>query len=294
MRFLVSLMLLSLGIAPASGQITLTSEDFFVLGDSYTAMANERGLLVGVTGAIGMPGQNAWDFTTFSSLTPRLLIYDYVETSAGDFGGELLFPDAAFARRSTNDSFGVEGYIYISQDSIGQQVHGSYFPTLPAQPELIYMPPFIDHPFPLTFGQTWTVDTAYDLLLEVDRLGGIAIVIPTRNVFHTDATVDAFGSIALPGLGTLNGLRIHELVTQDVYADFFGTGNFEYLETFTTRAYIWVAEGADEVARITSQAFGRTFPPIGISPVDFTTASILHIQASHSSSTLNSPERSWR
>ncbi|PON16536.1 hypothetical protein C2W62_17910, partial [Candidatus Entotheonella serta] len=115
MRFLISLMLLSLGIAPASGQITLTSEDFFVLGDSYTAMANERGLLVDVTGAIGMPGQNAWDFTTFSSLTPRLLIYAYVETSSGDFGGELLFPDAAFARRSTNDSFGVEGYIYIER-----------------------------------------------------------------------------------------------------------------------------------------------------------------------------------
>ncbi len=276
MRFIICLVLTCFCMAPAYGQITITDEDFLGLGDSYTALLNPSGSPVDVTGLILEPGEQAWDFTSFGELELRTAMFDYVETTTGEFGGELIFPTANLALQISEDPLetGVPtilGYTYLSQDITGRRTHGVYIPDLVDQPELVNIPPVLNAPFPLTFGQTWTSDSIFERAFNV-----MDTLIDTRSVIHTESVADGFGTITLPGLGTLNCLRVQEFTTTEVTADFFGLSI--PLDTLSTRAYVWYAEGVGEVARITSEFFGSVVPPNGVPPVDFTTALEVQIQ----------------
>ncbi|MEM7260519.1 MAG: putative Ig domain-containing protein [Planctomycetota bacterium] len=283
LRIALSLFALIALAGSAAAQITLTGADFFSqIGDSYQTHASPDGVTVTVIGAIGTPGPNDWDFTTFGNVLTRDLTYDYVETTDGGFGGETIFPGAAYGQRLTTDSSGsVTGYLYGTQEAGGRRIHGSYFPGVVPQPEQVFMPPAIDYPSTINFGDTWSVSTVVELTLDV-----LGTPTATRNTYLTQATCDGWGTVTLPDLGVVNGLRIQEFTTVDVAVDLFGTGSFSTIDTVNFRSYAWFAEGMDEVARLTSQQFSTTVPPSGVAPTNFTEASFFQVQYANSGATV--------
>jgi len=60
------------------------------------------------------------------------------------------------------------------------------------------------------------------------------------------------------------------------FVDFLGSPLL--IDTLQTQSYIWVAENADEVARIASEPHSGTLGPPGAPPVSFTTASLVQLQ----------------
>ena len=244
-------------IGGVQGQVTITSADMFnTIGQYYRVYANNGS--ADVTGRLGNTGgPQTWDFTTGpQDITYR---FDYVTTNDASAGAD--FPLAKFAERQTDEATGTQmAWLFLQQvPGKGRVNYGFYNPNSDPT-EGIFTPPITDFPDPLRYQDTWTCATSFTY----DFQG----LIPVKEDYTATATVDAYGTIKLPGIGSVSCLRINELDQHDISADVDDSGDYQPLETDYIRIYFFVSPGHGIVATIDSQQ-SFTAPPAN----NFTSAS---------------------
>lgn len=255
-EYTIAIIIASAGMA--SGQVTITSKDMFsTVGQYYRVYANPAPTALSashydVTGRLGNPGgPQVWDFST--GPTNVIYRYDYVETSDGSHGDN--YPLAKYAERQTVESTGVaKAWMYLEQVAgVGRRNYGFVNPADdPSEGQ--FNPPIIDFPDPLKYQDTWNLSTTFDFTV----LG----LMPARINYSAEVTVDAYGTIILPGLGTNACLRVNELDTYETLVDLEMTGDFQSFETDYIRIYYFLCPGSGIVAEVHSQQSSAGAPDI--------------------------------
>lgn len=237
-------------------QVVITSQDMFsAAGQYYRVYANPAptGLAAShfnVAGRLGTTGgPQTWDFT--SGPTNVTYRFDYVSTSDGGHGAG--FPGAKYAERQTVESSGwAKAWMYLEQvPGTGRRNYGFVNPQEDPE-EGQFNPAIIDFPDPLTYQSTWTASTTFDSTI----LG----LLPIRINYLATATVDAHGTIILPGLGSGPCLRVNELDAFEILVDMDLTGNYQTFETDYIRTYYFLRPGHGIVAEIHSQQLSGGVP----------------------------------
>jgi hypothetical protein len=240
------------------GQVTITSQDMFnATGQYYRVYSNPAptGLAAShydVTGRLGTNGgPQIWDFTTGpTNVTYR---FDYVDPTDGGHGGN--FPGAKYAERQTIESTGTaKAWMYLQQvPGTGRRNFGFENPNDdPSEGQ--FNPAIIDFPDPLKYQSQWTATTTFDSTIQG--------LLPIRINYTATATVDAYGTIILPGIGSGDCLRVNELDTYETLVDMDMTGNYQTFETDYIRTYYFFRPGHGIVAEILSQQLSSGPPDI--------------------------------
>jgi hypothetical protein len=157
---------------------------------------------------------------------------------------------------------------------MGRRVYGFYADNPLFDPANVFVPPMVDFPDQIKYGDEWTTSTTWE-----NTIGGIAppdpedpdddggFSIAARTTHTSILKADAWGTIVLPdelgGFG--QGLRISEAVTIDIAVE-DGSGGFQHVETDHARHYYWFMPGRGMVAALAST---QTATP---TPENFTTA----------------------
>jgi hypothetical protein len=248
---------LLLAAGATSGQVVLTIDDFYVLGEYYRGITNADGVNVDVSDVIGEAGgPYVWDFTGFEARLPRGVQYDYVPIDDGGYGQQNIFPGASHAERQVfDDAPGEPAWAYQKYiEGVGRTIYGAYTPFADglAQAEAVFQPPIVDVPSPLQYLSTWTEDTEY---YTVYQSGDLA----ARVVINYDAICDAYGTVILPNLGSREALRVNEESTYQVSIDF--GGSWIPAGTFYIRHYYWWAEDLGLAVDLVSDQSEVSMPP---------------------------------
>jgi hypothetical protein len=101
-------------------------------------------------------------------------------------------------------------------------------------PLAVFNQPTVDVPASVQLGQTW--NRAVDWLNVVDSF------IVVSNYFATSATVDAYGILVLPSIGSVPALRVHEVQNYQFYELISGYGS-TLLDEYTDQYYYWLVPG---------------------------------------------------
>jgi Secretion system C-terminal sorting domain len=175
--------------AQLDNTVGTTSTSYF---DSTTTIAD-----------IGNTGQSSWDF---SSLTPS---WSYTTTcidlSSSPYSGS--FPNSTICRKYTVSIMGFQSdnWLFNSLDDNGFYLDGNVTATqiigFSSATTTTYTPSEKQLKFPFTYGTSWTQDYSYST---ASSTGGPTV---TTNV-HLVNTVDAYGSLVLPGGTTVQALRM--------------------------------------------------------------------------------------
>lgn len=239
------------------GQVTITSQDMFdTIGQYYRVYANSGN--VNVAGRLGSAGgPQTWDFTSGpQDVTYR---FDYVSTSDGGAGAD--FPLAQFAERQTDEGTGAAtAWQYLQQIAGKGRINYGYYNPTSDPMEGQFDPPITDFPDPLKYQDTWSCATSFNYIM-LDAF-------PVIHKYTATATVDAYGTIKLPGIGSVSCLRINELDQHDILVDVDDTGDYVAMETDYVRIYYFLSPGHGIVATLASEQ-SKSAPPSN----DFTTAS---------------------
>jgi hypothetical protein len=209
MKFVTSFVLLALAGASAYAQITITATDVASRLTVGNALINRADTLT-ATVNIGTPGAgaNVWNFGALN--THRLDTLQSVTVAGTPYAS--WFPGATHALRSRQTLQGISGIVYQylrlgtslfvpGAAGDGQTPFGTAILRTTNTPELIF------YSLPLTVGTTWSYAYVETLIVTLSGFPLINQVTP-----HTvTQTVDAFGTITLPGsFGTHQALRIRE------------------------------------------------------------------------------------
>jgi hypothetical protein len=163
-----------------------------------------------------------------------------------DGGYQSSFPQSAYAERYTDEPTNViEWDYYALSAAAGREYFGS---ATPSTGPSAFSPAPVDIPEQVGYGTNWTytTTTSYGFLTEQDNIS---------------ATVDAYGTVVLPNLGSFPALRVNQLTTSEVLLE--GT----LFETTYLREFYWLVPGFDKAVHIVSTV--SSSPP----PDDFTSAS---------------------
>ena len=237
--------------AQAQVTIAVTNLPSRVGVDYYRAYINTAD--VGISGLLGTPGgPRRWDFSPPQRPDEVVRRTDIVAVSDGGHGAG--FGAAAYAERVTNEGNGRQDWSYYRLvTNVARRYYGFYDavanPDCPAKTFTTY-----DLPATVSYGQTWsrTVDFA-------DCASGFNLAVH----FTSQATVDAWGTVVLPGIGEVPALRLNEMNTYDVTLVDFGIP----LSTTTYRNYYWLVRGIGKAVHILSPGYTGTS-----APADFATA----------------------
>lgn len=259
----------------SSAQVVISKSDLFnQVGLYYRAHANHYNPLdisggtayIVPSGLIGDPGADKfWDFST--GPTDKVLRFDYLAPTSLSQAAE--FPAATVAEQMTDERDDSKQWLFFEQvPGVGRKVYGFYATNPFFTPSNVFVPPIVDFPETITFGQEWSTSTIYENTLSLtdpDPEGGGIFDLAQRTTLSSNFKVDAHGTIVLPDpLAAFGpGLRINEEVTIDVAID-FGEGQFEHVETDYTRNYYWVMPGYGIVAQLNS-AQASSPPPANFS-----------------------------
>ncbi|MCW5768123.1 MAG: T9SS type A sorting domain-containing protein [Phycisphaeraceae bacterium] len=196
-------------VAVGFSQITITATDIssgLTVGNSRFSRADT----LSATANIGTPGStaNVWNFGSLN--THRVDTLTSVNVAGTPYAA--WFPGATHALRSRQTLEGITGTVYQylrlgtslyvpGAAGDGQTPFGTAILRMTNTPEIVF------YSLPLTLGTTWNY--AYVETLQVSLLG-----IPLINEVTSHSvtqTVDAFGTITLPGsFGTHQALRIRQ------------------------------------------------------------------------------------
>jgi hypothetical protein len=201
-------------------------------------------------------GPHRWDFSEPKAAGETVLRMDVVLPSDGGHGAS--FPAAAYAERLTRESDGSRSWSYYRIiPALGRTYFGFFDPAgNPANPLTVFNSPTTDLPARVEFTQTWsrTVDW-----VDVLDLGFFEIQTAIR--FSSTAEVDAYGTLALPGLGEVPALRVNEVNTYDFTDLTLGLP----MPSQHFRNYYWLVKGIGKAVHIISD--GReTMPPPNFNP----------------------------
>ena len=205
------------------------------------------------SGLIGTAGpDNFWDFS--NGPEDRLLRFDYMEPDG--LPEAEPFEDATIVERMTNEGDNSVQYLFFEQAPAGRVVYGYHAENSLFTPSNVFVPPIIDFPATISYGQEWNTSTTYINTLRLDdpdpEEGG-QYEVAQRTTLTSTFKVDAHGTIVLPDeLDAFGpGLRINEEVVIDV-AVALEEGQFEHFATYYTRNYYWVMPGYGIVAQLNS------------------------------------------
>ena len=121
----------------------------------------------------------------------------------------------------------------------GRIYYGFDEPVAGASPEAVFVPPTIDIPATVQLGQTWTRSLYWPTLYYE--------VILVSNYFTCCANVDAAGSMALPGIGTVQALRVHEVHSYTISEV---TDPPILLDMHTNDYYYWLVPGVGVAVQV--------------------------------------------
>ena len=288
----VALVLLSSLIVQA--QVSISSKDMFnepglyyrAFGNNYDPTDPTGSTAFSVpTDLIGDPGPDQfWNFST--GPTNKTFRFDYMAVTAAE---AVDFPGAKITERMTDESDDSRQWLYFEQvPGEGRKVYGFYADNPLFGPVNLFVPPVVDFPDTISYGQEWSATTSYETTLSVndpDPEEGGLFDLGQRITQTSKFKVDAYGTIVLPdSLDAFGqGLRINEEVTYDIEID-FGDGQFEHVETDFTRNYYWLMPGRGIVAQLNSTQ--ASSPP----PEKFSRAvAFLRMFETNKSATSNTP-----
>ncbi len=224
-------------ILPVRGQIVLSSQDVSHLIGEYGLSYNRSNIDLSVL--LGTTGSNFWDFSKLADASDVVGRVDVVPVSDGGNGAD--FANAAFSLRYDGGAVSGTVWEYYNEDSAeGLVFYGTYDPVgYSANPSVPITPPTSVLPALLHFGDSWT--NAYSFAVTDPLFGAIPVNYTSSN------TVDAYGTMALPGMGTVSALRIAEV--EDYDENIFG---FDYPQFDTN--WIWLAPGIGYAAQAVAYA----------------------------------------
>jgi hypothetical protein len=182
-----------------------------------------------------------WDFSQPQQSNETIMRTDIIAPASGPDGGD--FPEAVYSEQDTMEPGSPFSWQYYgftnSGPSPGRVYYGLYEPVDNASSLAQFIPPTTDIPSSVQYGQTWnralSWETAYYEFIQVS------------NYFTASATVDAYGTIVLPGIGPLPALRVHEVHTYIV-------SELSYspipLDINTNQYYYWLVPGLGVAAQV--------------------------------------------
>ena len=182
-----------------------------------------------------------WGFSRGQQPYESILRTDIITPADGADGS--YFPSAAYAEQTTMEPSSVIAWCYYGFGDEGTNQGRIYYgfdePVAGASSEAVFVPPTIDIPATVQLGQTWTRSLYWSTLYYE------AILV--SNYFAASATVDAFGSLALPGIGTVQALRVHEVhsYTISIVAD-----PPMLLDMHTNDYYYWLVPGVGVAVQV--------------------------------------------
>ncbi len=198
-----------------SAQITLTQSDlnaFVNLGNNLTTAMDTTTASID----IGTTGATTWDFSGIS--LDQQFDVTSVEPSGTPYAGS--FPGATVCLHGTTSVMGysAETWSYAGVNGAllnygaGAQTEISGFQATivmhnnPAEKTVIV---------PLTMGTNWMQD-----YVETDSVSALGFTTVTTHNTHVENTVDAYGTMTLPGGATVEALRVMSDVTQTSGTDY--------------------------------------------------------------------------
>jgi hypothetical protein len=192
-------------IAPAAGQITITSADaasIFAAGKTSYSYQDTLALSVN----IGNTGSTSWDFSSLrvgyaSTLT------SVTASSTPYFTSDFSTATHAFQTSQSQMGVAITVYQYFILGTNLQNPGtkgGGPSPFGDVVYSLKNSPAATEYAFPSTYGTNWnsTYTEAYSI-----TVGGFPIISTTTN-YTTSYVVDAYGSMKVPGGATYQALRI--------------------------------------------------------------------------------------
>jgi hypothetical protein len=158
-----------------SGQVAITGSDMFNQpGLYYRAHVNHFEPMdisggtayVVPSNLIGSAGANRfWDFS--SGPKDKVFRFDYMAPT-GQVEA-VNFPTAKVVERKTDESDGSREWLFFEQvPGLGRKVYGFYAQNPLFTPSNVFVPPIVDFPDRITFGQEWTTSTSYESTLNVN------------------------------------------------------------------------------------------------------------------------------
>ena len=176
--------------ARATGQVVVPVSSLpSIIGEhdlSYVRTNFSLGSLVGGTGS------NYWDFSQAPTSADVIQRLDIV--SVNDGGNGAYFPSATYAQRYTGGVYASPSYEYYQiSNGVGRLYYGLYeAQTQDANPLVVFPQPTVDLPEPVQYGHGWNRSLNFD----INTIFG-----PESVAFSETATVDAYGTLVLPGCG---------------------------------------------------------------------------------------------
>jgi hypothetical protein len=232
-------------------QSTFTSADVpSQIGAQYrayvTTAETDMSARFGVKG-----GPQRWDFSQPKGTDDD--IYRVEVVSPADGGKGASFPVAAYAERTTRESSGEQSWSYYRiVPAQGRAYYGFYDPVAnPAKPETVFSALTVDLPDNLQFGKTWNRSVDFK---DVVDLGFSQSDLAVH--FTSEAEVDAYGTIVLPGVGEAPALRVNEVNTYEIRELTLGLP----LPAQHFRNYYWLVKGVGKAVHIVSKG-DTAIPP---------------------------------
>lgn len=260
---------LLLSCASAGAQFTFRASDLpSQVGQYSRAYISTNVDASGLVGSTG--GPQRWDFS--HKLQPNEPVRRMDVVAPTDGGHNSDFPNAAYAERYTDETAGTQSWDYYRIGlNVGRTDYGFYASFLGGA--TVLSPPVVDIPDPLGLGTNWSYTT-------VETTDAIAFDPVHANV---SATVDAYGTVALPQIGEVAALRVNQLTMAQSFL-----GGIQYF-----REYYWLVPGIGKAVHVIS-AHSDSPPPLGFTntyevrrmfeanslspPPVFTPVANLHIQ----------------
>lgn len=208
------------------------------IGDYHRAYVSTNN--VNVSGLLGTSGgPRRWDFSQPQGLHEIIQRVDVVAPTDG--GNGASFPQAAYAERVTSEADGTRSWSYYRIITNEGRAYYGFVDTNsnPDMPIKVFNSPTIDLPDPIQFGQTWNRKVDYQ---------DFAVFITFAVHFTAQASVDAYGTLVLPGIGEVPALRVNEVHEYD-YID-LTLGFLNYTNYF--RDYYWLVPGVGKAVEIIS------------------------------------------
>ncbi len=236
-------------VVKVSAQITVTESDlqaFVNIGNNLTSTLDTTTTSVD----IGSTGSTTWDF---SGLSPDM---QFSLTSINPAGTPFAvnFPAATVCLHGTTSVMGytAESWSYAGVNGalldygmgamadVGGNSATLVFSNVPASQTAVV---------PLTNGTNWTQD-----YVERDSIVVLGFPVVTVNNVHVENMVDAYGTMTLPGGGTVQALRLRSDRRQTSGSDYSRSISY----TFITSSGV----------QISVDAADTTSPNTGVIPVD--------------------------
>lgn len=185
-------------------------------------------------------GAQQWDFSQPQQTYETVMRTDIV--GPNDAGDAADIPAATYAERDTLEPANEIAWRYYSLTNQGRLYYGLDNPLdVNASPIAVFEAPTVDIPASVQYGQNWNRTVDWTSLY----FGFIVV----SNHFTDASTVDAYGTLALPAIGSVPALRVHEVHTYHAY-ELISGGSPYLLDVHTNQYYYWLVPGLGVAAQV--------------------------------------------